>query len=229
MKKFIIAFFSGFLIFLLTLAYISKPFKLNTYKLTNGDKEVIFQEMLHSADKEFYSKIFANLKYYVDNGYKLYYEGVEYSQNEEINTIMTYFLYIYSECHKRPKLINEEVYKNMYKEYFKKGIRVDLSFDELVKNIDIDNIKKKNDTCLTFNKKQYNIYLNFVYFDEHFKNVVLKPRDEYLANYIMNSEDKKIYIQYGAAHFEGVYKILKENNYKIVSKEELQPVKIKEK
>lgn len=50
------------------------------------------------------------------------------------------------------------------------------------------------------------------------QEITLKARDQNLANAILAEENKKIYVAYGSAHFEGLFNLLKEKdpNWQIV-------------
>lgn len=51
-----------------------------------------------------------------------------------------------------------------------------------------------------------------------FYDIVMVKRNKIIADYLLKSESKKIYINYGSAHFDGVFNLLKEENpnWKIV-------------
>ena len=217
------SFLIGLLIPPLLLSYFYfTPFKVNTWKLTNGEKEIIFQEMAHSGDVGYFTNVYDNMTKYVDNGYVYYKEGFIRSDYKS-DKVMEFFAYRYASCDKKKfELEKQSLFDSIYFRQTRKSITVDMKTSELVKNVRMKDIKRKKEYfCLMLNKNMYNVKLHLMRPDESLERVALKPRDKNLADYILNSEDKKIYVMYGKFHFDGVYEILKNNGFKkeLINKE----------
>ncbi len=61
------------------------PAKMLEYHISNGKKQVVFQEMSHIWTGEFYEKIRDNLAWYKKNSFVYFYEGVRPGKNENNN------------------------------------------------------------------------------------------------------------------------------------------------
>lgn len=87
-------------------------------------------------------------------------------------------------------------------------------------------IISKNINNTYFMKKIMNGFVSLEYWYDNtftkdknlFYDIVMVKRNKIIVDYLLKSESKKIYINYGSAHFDGVFKLLKEENpnWKIV-------------
>jgi hypothetical protein len=59
------------------------PLKMNEYTLSNGEKTIIFQEMVHIGETSYYETINEKLLDYRNKGFKFAYEQVNIKSNEE--------------------------------------------------------------------------------------------------------------------------------------------------
>lgn len=66
----------GFPLYYLTYVTLSKPVLVPQATLTDGDKTIVFQGMMHIGREEFYKSVVYDLENALSTGYKLYYEGV---------------------------------------------------------------------------------------------------------------------------------------------------------
>lgn len=53
------------------------PFALKTHYMTNGEQEIVFQEMMHIGLPPYFEAVKENLKEHKENGFVLYFEGVK--------------------------------------------------------------------------------------------------------------------------------------------------------
>lgn len=227
-------------IMLSTFIYLyTKDFSVGKRVITNGDKVIVFQGMMHRAMPEFYDVVFGDLKRYQDKGYVFYREGVSNGKIKENNLKFAGFMKNLKSCNtsfskSMMEMVSQKDYEHfIYANEFSKGKLVDLNLDQLsqfvVKDylgMDID--PDANKVCMQFTRPLFNFAMNVNDISvkpDFFEDVILKPRDMHLAMTLMASNDKNIYVQYGDAHWEGVWEILKDNNYKLVSEEELYPLK----
>lgn len=65
---------------------IHKPLNLEQITISNWDKTVVFQKMIHIAKSDYYSDIASDIENHKNNGYVYYFEWVKWWTDESINT-----------------------------------------------------------------------------------------------------------------------------------------------
>lgn len=229
------------------------PAFLKEYTLTNWEKTLVFQEMMHIWWNNFYENISKNLKKYKDQDFVHFFEwvrpGSEENKKEFDKAIWFEFdETLYPNISKLLKIEFQD-YKKIIWELSEKDINIDLSIDEIMEEYKkLENISEKNSEIKDISKEIQNLInslnqreidliayiwqasLNFMLSsEENMKNmmeagetqkimsVILDKRDKNLAENILKSEHKKIYVTYGALHFPWVLKYLqeKDKNWKI--------------
>lgn len=268
------------------------PATASVFKLTNKtlDKDVIFIEMSHISNKDFFQSVENNVKKYSNEWYVLYYEGVELDISEEEVKDKLWIVPNKSTY----ELLSKSIWKNIETQdntkiilSAKESVRSDVSFSELDKNktfIKKENIIKESSEDIkewlkildemkdnenkdiikekewvdkdveklynSFEKKSditkqiYSYYIRWIFNfstknHKHmvklssyitkdnwfFGDKIINKRNDVLSQYIVNSDDNKIIVTYGKAHFEWLKKLLFENdsNWEI---EEIQRHKI---
>lgn len=69
---------------LLAVLYLAfKPIEMHRYTLTNGDRVIVFQEMIHLAEPSFYDQVLKDEAYYKRHGYRFVYERVRGTPQQE--------------------------------------------------------------------------------------------------------------------------------------------------
>lgn len=72
------------LIVLLAVLYLAfKPIEMHRYTLTNGDRVIVFQEMIHLAEPSFYDQVLKDEAFYKRHGYRFVYERVRGTPAQE--------------------------------------------------------------------------------------------------------------------------------------------------
>lgn len=129
------------------------PKTLTQYTLTNGDKTLVFQEMIHIGSENFYNSVAEEIKKYKQGGFVYYFEWVK-AWTQENNNKFNQALWVE---------FDETLYDNMSKLYWlipqnnllflwlvnDQDYNVDTSIDEIIKKY--EDIKTEKNI-----KKQYN-------------------------------------------------------------------------
>lgn len=203
--------------------------------MKKNDREVIYIPMVHVGKPEYYKEV----KSYVDSlrtkGYKVYYEGLSYSENSTDNEKKLLKL-------KMRKLLRINIsggYDNLENEtlpkWFKNGkyvaqtleniginpkidFNADMTYNDLIDSIEINYGKVELSDC-DFNTPLYDKYKC----KKDFKgsavySVTQKFRNELLKDILLNSNDKKIVLLYGKRHWiHGIYPdLVVQNNFKLI-------------
>ncbi|MBW7954585.1 hypothetical protein H3C61_02105 [Candidatus Gracilibacteria bacterium] len=199
------------------------PATIPVYKITNGDKTVIFHGMSHIGTKDFYNKVKENIKKYKKLGYTLYFEGVrpgnEQNHKDFDNALGVKFdEKTYDSFSKLYGLVNQDnsIFLNLVNN---KDINVDVSMDDIMEKY--NNIKQTSG----LQNRQYNqpIDINDVVVRELSK---LNPKELELfryvnksfINFILKSEEIQSTIQNNFSNKELFEVILDERNKVIADK-----------
>lgn len=247
-----------FLIFSILWSFVyyfneKKPAYMPEYTLSNWEKTVIFQWMVHIWWENFYKKVSENLKKYKEEWFIHFFESVRpwsKESNEEFNKAIWF-------------KFDKDLYENMSKLYWvtfqdyskiiwevsEKDINVDLSMDDIIKEYKKLNVQKEqnqevidisknmNEIVNKLNSRELNllVYVNRAVLNLLISNtetlkdlswiwnkdifhIILWKRNEVLADEIIKSQNKKIYVTYWLLHFDWVLKLLqeKDKNWKII-------------
>jgi hypothetical protein len=232
------------------------PYKISTYTITNWDKEVVFNGMVHIWTDPYYSQVASEIEKQIENGYVYLFEWVR-AWTEENETKFDNALGF---------KLNKETYPILSKVYgletqqdnkdlmslLDKWINVDISIDDIISEYEKIEVKDENKIpqeaqdisnevvkitseinpkvlekiIIPVNKA----VLSFIIRSENIQqlateelwnsnlfNIILGKRNEYLVNYILASENKKMTITYWDLHFDWVLKLLRKSdkNWKI--------------
>lgn len=242
-------------------------YELETYTLSNGEKTIVFQTMMHIGLKSFYYEVGKEMNHYGDNGYTVFlesygdgdvaflnkndpdYENKYLTYQENIKKIIEIYTKIENEMYSNTDYIEQNIILDRYSRPDYKI--ADISQKELNDKIVEKNNKKffvseKNDEdeaekstserykslsllirYPTFSTFIYNLnsYRPFNYlivsiekiedyiFNSNFtQDVIMDYRNQKVFEAITSEENNKIYIQYGSAHFDGIYDLLKKSD-----------------
>ncbi|MBS9775455.1 TraB/GumN family protein [Candidatus Gracilibacteria bacterium] len=238
------------------------PSKLDQYTISNGEKTVIFQSMMHIGREGFYKEIQQELTQAKKNGYVYFYEGVRPGKkenhkkfNEALGLQFDANLYkniskMYGMTYQTPQMFlglvnnldfnidtNIDEIMNEYEKITKgKTIEKQESFDankeiETVLNTltprELEVFQYINKALLNTLFSNEEIFKNLqIQGNKYLFDVILDKRNEHLVQEIIKSEHKKIFVTYGALHFDGVLKMLQKNdkNWKIINTKPFYPV-----
>lgn len=77
-----------FLVVLVAVLYLAfKPIEMHRYTLTNGERTIVFQEMIHLAEPSFYDQVLADEASYKKQGYRFVYERVHGTAEQEAELV----------------------------------------------------------------------------------------------------------------------------------------------
>lgn len=112
------------------------PAKMPEYTLTNWDKTVVFQGMIHIWSENFYKNISNNLKKYKENWFLHFFEWVKQwtKENQEKFNKIIWFNFdkkLYENMWKLLWVTNQN-YEKIIWEISEKDVNVDLSLDEII-------------------------------------------------------------------------------------------------
>jgi hypothetical protein len=221
------------------------PLQMKEYELSNGKQTIIFQEMVHIGESDFYEKLKERVRKYKDNGYVLAYEQVKiYTKEEalELQRLTGITVDLYGEMGKVLKVDNQSNHMDFITE---KDINADLSGSELIsllKKHKKDNPQEKEDINSIFNYvketelSDYNKNIakillrailkiasdnadTFMEKGTYVQKVILSERDNALFNKVSEIKSNKILIHYGKFHYKGFLTKLKnkDSNWKVVT------------
>lgn len=233
-------------------SFNQKNIYMPEYTLTNWQKTVVYQWMIHIAEPDFYEEIAKNLKNYKEKWFIHFFESVKpwkkESQEDFNKAIWVKFdKDLYKNISENLWLVNQD-YQKLIWDFSQKDINVDLSLDEIVEEykkntkwIETPNMEpidlKEALGKLTDREKKLIWYIfrwiliQFLWNDDaetglnkELWDVILWKRNKVLADEVLKSQEKNIYITYGLLHFDWFFKILKENdkNWKITKTENIK-------
>ncbi len=215
------------------------PLEMNEYKISNGQKTIVFQEMIHIGTTNFYEELKDRTAKYKEEGYTLAYEQVLIESKEEaikLQELTGITTDIYGEMGKILAVDNQSNHMDFITH---EDVNADLKASELIFLLeDYKNknpSKEDNNVGETFKKLEgldlgensknvVKILLRAVlkvagdnsekFIDEgtSMQKIILSSRDQVLFDKVENIENDKILIHYGKFHFIGFLKKLKESN-----------------
>lgn len=229
--------------------FLSTPLKMKEYTLTNGQQTIVFQEMVHIGETDFYKQVEENLKHYRLDGYIYAYEQVRISNMEEakeLTELTGLGIDTYGIISEQLGLDNQ---KNHMGHITENDINADMSAGDLIvlmknyKNenphveemsVDIEDslksLKEAGSMTKSIVKGTMRGMLKIASKGEVnmgeglLQDVILKERDQKMFDIISNIEANKIVVHYGALHFKGFFERLKkaDSNWKIVNEKEIK-------
>lgn len=229
--------------------FLGTPLKMKEYTLTNGKQTIIFQEMVHIGETDYYKQVEENLKQYRLDGYVYAYEQVRVSTQEEATQLMELTglgVDTYGIISEHLGLDNQ---KNHMGHIQEGDINADMSAADLivlmkdykVKNPHVEDMDANIEESLNsikdssdFAKKVIKAAMrgmlkiasegNVNIGEGLLQDVILKERDQKMFDIISNIQSDKIVVHYGALHFRGFFEKLKEqdSNWKIVEEKEIK-------
>lgn len=252
-------------------------YELETYTLSNGQKTIIFQTMMHNGLKSFYHEVGREMNHYGDNGYTVFLESYGYedivplSKNDpdyqkkysiyqkNLKELVDIYIKIENEFYSNTDYIDQNI---ILDRYLRADYKIaDISQKELANKIveskkeilSVEETKKETETeKSTSNRYHYlsrlisypalsTFIYNFMSYEpvNYFvvsmnkirdfisnsnnssfrQEIVIDYRNQKVFEAITSEENNKIYIEYGAAHFDGIYDLLKKSdpNWKIIN------------
>jgi hypothetical protein len=206
--------------------------KVSLKKIDYSDKSILFMSMTHMSEEKFYEDCRKTIDSLLDKGYFIFGEGasIEGVESEGVLVvkdtltlkkfrkiigieISDYLSHPYFNKYKqRYKIIEQPRYLYAERDSTKKQI-IDYSMKQLVAFFEAEKGEVILDECdlKTPLKTEYKCKSLPKEHREYFmKEIVLKKRDELVAETIKKSPKNKILLVYGAAHYEGISKLLKE-------------------
>ena len=229
--------------------FLSTPLKMKEYTLTNGKQTIVFQEMVHIGETDFYKQVEENLENYRLEGYIYAYEQVRVSnmeEAEELTNLTGLGIDTYGIISEQLGLDNQ---KNHMGHITENDINADMSANDLIRlmkdyksknphiedmNVNIENslnsLKEAGDFTKVIVKSTMRGMLKVASEGEVnigeglLQDVILKERDQKMFDIISNIDSDKIVVHYGALHFKGFFERLKEadSNWKIVTEKEIK-------
>ena len=213
------------------------PYKVNTYQLTNGNKTIIFQEMVHVGEGSYYKEVNNKIEDYRSQGFVLYYELIKINNPEELaemKKLIGINSNVFTDILNKSKL---DVQQNYMPKSLKEDVHADIDSKELVTRLKayyVNNQTKESykdnlqiDDLFIFGSVD-NDYLVRCFLRLGLKvnsllrldpvnanDVIIKQRNDVLISKIYNGGDDKIFIQYGAFHFDDFAEQMKKQGYTI--------------
>jgi len=241
-------FSSVFMLIGLIIFWGSSSLKVNEYTLSNGEKTIIFQEMSHVAETEFYKEIGSRLEKYRKEGFKFAYEQVLVNTEEEareISELTNMDTKIYDKLGQILELDNQSNHMGIVKEG---DLNADISGEDLV--MALKKVKGKEDNSLegaqiintlwTEDPSELRKYILKVLFraavivsvshadsvidnGNYMQTVLLHSRNKVLHDKVKAFNANKLVIHYGAFHYKGFFELLKleDPSWKVIKVEEL--------
>jgi len=242
------------------------PYTLKTYTLSNGDKEVVFQSMMHLAKEDFYKEVKTEIKEYKNDNYTILIEWVTLKDKKNLEKFQNLMWFNFgSNTYKQ--LANWMWLKEQdtmdligWKENLDnvKVKNADVSIDDLVSvyekttgkqletyeqkqpvKVDMKPLLDLTDKALTLFWKEALktvrvAWLNLSRFDtlqsfisskvmkDGAMETILEFRNDNIVKVIGSETNKKLYLNYGALHFKGVFERLQkeDSSWKIIKVEE---------
>jgi len=243
---------------------IKNPLTIEQYTISNGEKTVVFQNMIHIASQNFYDTVAQEITKYKQDWYVYFFEWVR-MWSQESNEAFDKALWVE---------FDENLYNNMSKLYWlvpqdnskflglvnDKDFNIDTNMDQIIweyetiktqKNIEkeytapVDISSQTVETLANLQGRELQIlvFINQAllsamtkndalvntiqtnFWNQELYDVILNGRNKIVAKEIIESEYDKIFATYWALHFDGILKILQENdeNWKIVDTKYLYP------
>lgn len=210
------------------------PYKVNTYKLTNSNQEIIFQEMVHVGDSEYYEKVNKIISEYKLNGYVFYYELIKLNNKEEqeemnklINVDKDFFEQLLNNSqldvqHNHMNIINDNDINADVDSKKLITMLTNYNKDNKVNKIEvssnvIDNVLSVVDTpVLTKAFLRLGLRVNNIFNldPSGVSEVIIKQRNDILISKIYNNKDSKIVVQYGQFHYKDFEQQMKKQGFK---------------
>lgn len=231
----------AWLILALLAAVSFVPISMKQYVLSNGQKTIVFQSMIHIASADFYHKIDGEIRAYKNSGYRLVYEGI-YSDTPQQRQILSTRTGVSNSDRDGIAfdlgLVRQPEYFHLISE---NDINADLSAEQLLylippaantsvdtehldDNTNSESREKPNETLGKVSLRQnLRIYKNIFPEDllsVKLKTIIIDLRNNVLVNTIINGGHDKYFVAYGADHFPGFYKTLTDYdpNWRIIRK-----------
>lgn len=229
-------------IFIVSFLYaLFAPLQMTRYTLTDGQHTIVFQSMIHIAHPEFYKAIESDAKYYTDNGYTFLYEGITAGKHDRDNkanipsydmisymygldsqATNSYFLTVHN-LHGIGADVDSDWILTEFKNHdIKVGVEKPMTQQELIVEKNFIDVHHK--LIIAVGLPLMRLSDRFASVMEYYREatnthspmmeVILVDRNKVLYNYIANTSNDKIYINYGSAHFLNLYDLLKDHNSK---------------
>ena len=236
-----------FLLFLIIMFAFTKyqneinPVSTPIYTLTNWERNIQFQTVMHIWTAKYYSQLLSSLKHSKENWYVLYYEWVVIDDDKKADKFNTAlwvnfgasfyesFSKLYWLEHQDNSIFMEvvndkdfnvdipiskviDIYEQKYWE-----IIYDESKILNVTDVMIQRLASMKEHQLLLLRTIFKSSINFMVKHDNIQSqivkllqlnriidIILEERNDYLANYILNSDDKNIHVMYGKLHFKWV-------------------------
>ena len=196
-----------------------------------GDKEIVFIPMIHVAKAGYYEKVKDFLSQKRNEGYVVYYEGVEIgaATPEERDTLTLKMRkiigsnlcggYTNKENKSTPQYLKKYVGQDMTNTGIDtlRDVRADMTVKELIAKIEAERGKKIALEPCDFETPLNAPYKCTNYKRRYYYDFTRTYRDKYLSTLLLNTSDKKIVVVYGGAHILwAMYPILNNKGFRIV-------------
>ena len=192
-----------------------------------GDKEIVFIPMIHVAKAGYYEKVKDFLSQKRNEGYVVYYEGVEIgaATPEEKDTLTLKMRkiigshlcggYTNKENKSTPQYLKKYVGQNMTNTGIDtlRDVRADMTVKELIAKIEAERGEKIELESCDFETPLNAPYKCSNYKQYYYYRFTRKYRDDYLSNLLLNTSDKKIVVIYGGVHKWRVYPNLMDGDF----------------
>lgn len=228
--------FINIIIMLLSFIYIyNSSVYVDRVYLSNGDRTVIVQGMIHYADSEFYKEVNQFISDKKSEGYLHYYELIKILPEHEgafDTDVQKYFK------NKTNSLSSQFDYFKMEKE----DIRADVDSNELIKGLNDKGLIVNKNASLFYSKQEidtmtvkiglnvnyktssliYQVY-DYALGTNLYQKVIL-DRNKVAVYYVLKT-DSNLVLSYGNAHVDGIVSLLKDNGFSVYKKEKVLGIK----
>ncbi|MDQ7916361.1 hypothetical protein RBU60_02145 [Mesonia sp. MT50] len=212
---------------------VSKSVEIEVLYNKEKDKKLVLLPMVHLNHPEFFEDVKHKLDSLRDDGYSVFYETVQLDStlyaSKEIDTItrkwrkiVGFHLTKYDDSEN--KSLPRALRNNKYVAQTKKNIglkkqdrKIDVPIDTLIQVFEIkyDEVRLSPCDFLTDLKAEYNCGKTPLH---QRKYILLKVRNQYIENKVLQSKDKKIALVYGKDHFKELKQSFQNQGYQLKNK-----------
>lgn len=210
-----------------------------TKQITNGDKTIVFVPMHHVGKKEFYNDVRHKIDSLQKNGYIIYYEGTKPDLNTDsltadtitrklrmitqidpmlakkqggyVDTVNSTFLGVRSKYIASEKLRNQPYAVGLGIDT-SKAVRADVFYSDIIRAFENKYGKLPLSDCDMKSPLGQKYKCKKSVKNKQKMDILMNSRNEYLYDVLLKENRKKIAVIFGAKHFNGLLKMLKEKD-----------------
>lgn len=220
------------IILILYILFMFVPFYANRWYFTNGERIVVFQEMVHIGKYSFYKEVDEYIRFKRSKGFKIAYEGIDLKNNKFKKSYMNdkykYVKQPYYLGDMCPNDIHADISETTFCHIKENGEFEALHLNDCSDNNDVNEKMIKCNTISVFLLKPlYHlvVFLSYILkLDKDSIDPIDKERNRLVRNVIRFNNSEKLLVIYGKLHFPYIYKSLKstESGWRISRKEKIK-------